>query len=448
MLFEESAIIKEPVTETPEIVDPAIIDYRDQESIAPNRLSNRLRYQLPIILACSAICQMIGIIVILGDLVITSLASNSMLAAQAANLLSLLNYGRLRSFPGSRRLAFVLPAFVMPWLFTASFLLAMRPPYSVPLLVIGFASAAALAWVFMFLSRRAALEPMLLVPSPRVKNLLSELPGINHRLCRSPDEIIGRHTIVADLHEDLPADWEKAIAEAVLQRASVYHVKHVRESLSGRVKIDHMSENTFGTLGPNSLYFTLKAITERVIGLVGLILFLPIIAVACLAILIEDRGSPIFKQERIGYLGKPFTIIKLRTMRTAVPDKTREAAITKANDSRITKVGAFLRKTRIDELPQFWNMLRGELSLIGPRPEAAILSQWYSEALDFYAYRHVVKPGITGWAQVNQGHVADDASVARKLEYDFYYIKNFSFWLDIMILLRTIRVVLSGHGAR
>jgi lipopolysaccharide/colanic/teichoic acid biosynthesis glycosyltransferase len=126
----------------------------------------------------------------------------------------------------------------------------------------------------------------------------------------------------------------------------------------------------------------------------------------------------------------------------------RSEAITRDGDDRITRIGRFLRRTRIDELPQIWNILRGEMSWIGPRPEAMALSEWYEAELPFYIYRHIVRPGISGWAQVNQGHVSDLESVFEKLHYDFYYIKNFSAWLDLLILARTIATVVTGMGAR
>ena len=118
------------------------------------------------------------------------------------------------------------------------------------------------------------------------------------------------------------------------------------------------------------------------------------------------------------------------------------------HDPRITTIGKIIRKSSIDELPQLINVLRGELSLIGPRPEVVSLSNWYDQELDFYPYRHIVKPGITGWAQVNQGHVASTEDVYRKLQYDFYYVKNFSLWLDLLIALNTLQVVITGRGSR
>jgi lipopolysaccharide/colanic/teichoic acid biosynthesis glycosyltransferase len=128
--------------------------------------------------------------------------------------------------------------------------------------------------------------------------------------------------------------------------------------------------------------------------------------------------------------------------------EARSLAITRERDDRITPIGRFLRKSRIDELPQIINVLRGEMSWIGPRPEAAILSRWYEEEIPFYRYRHIVRPGIAGWAQVCQGHVADVDEVRSKLHYDFYYIKQYSPWIDLLIVVRTIRTMMTGYGAR
>ena len=122
--------------------------------------------------------------------------------------------------------------------------------------------------------------------------------------------------------------------------------------------------------------------------------------------------------------------------------------MTQDADNRITNIGRFLRKTRLDELPQIWNILGGDMSWIGPRPEAQELAEWYEGEIPFYSYRHIVRPGITGWAQVNQGHVTSIEDVEAKLRFDFYYVKNLSLWLDVLIALKTLRVVVSGIGAK
>jgi lipopolysaccharide/colanic/teichoic acid biosynthesis glycosyltransferase len=166
------------------------------------------------------------------------------------------------------------------------------------------------------------------------------------------------------------------------------------------------------------------------------------------AIRLDGDGPIIFSQQRVGYGGRRIIVYKFRTMHSAPASGDRRAAITADDDERVTRAGRRLRKLRLDELPQIFNIIRGEMSWIGPRPEVEVLSAWYTNELPFYRYRHVVKPGISGWAQVNQGHVAEVDEVHRKLQYDFYYIKYFSPWLDLLILLRTIKTMLTGFGSR
>jgi lipopolysaccharide/colanic/teichoic acid biosynthesis glycosyltransferase len=221
------------------------------------------------------------------------------------------------------------------------------------------------------------------------------------------------------------------------------------ESLTGRVEIDHLSENSFGSLVPARGYFHLKAALDWLLALALLPFLTPVLLGAALAIAVCDRGPVLFRQVRIGHRGQPFCVYKFRTMRLAdTPMDARAAAMTGALDPRITRVGAVLRKSRIDELPQLFNILKNEMSWIGPRPEAEVLSHWYVGELPFYRYRHVVKPGISGWAQVNQGHVAAVEDVHEKLHFDFYYIKYFSAWLDVLIVFKTVKTMLNGFGAR
>ena len=176
----------------------------------------------------------------------------------------------------------------------------------------------------------------------------------------------------------------------------------------------------------------------------------PVLAIVALAIRFDSPGPALFRQQRVGYRAERFQVFKFRSMAMVSDQQADEmtSAITKAKDARITRFGAFLRRSRLDELPQIINILRGEMSWIGPRPEATVLSEWYEQELPYYSYRHIVRPGITGWAQVNQGHVAEVDDVREKLHYDFYYIKNFSPWLDVLIVFRTIRTILTGFGAK
>lgn len=255
--------------------------------------------------------------------------------------------------------------------------------------------------------------------------------------------------IVVDLRADLPEDWEKFIAQATLAGIPVYHYKQVVEQMTGKVTIDHLSENDFGSVLPDLIYLKAKMAFDIVAAILSLPVVLPI-CLACAALILVMDGRPfLFRQERIGFRGKIFKVYKFRTM-TEVNKRPTSAqtAMTAEADDRITSIGQFLRKRRLDELPQVLNVLKGEMSWIGPRPEAVPLADMYEAELPFYCYRHSVRPGISGWAQVNQGHVTSVQDVHEKLKYDFYYIKYISLWLDFFILLKTIRIVIIGDGAK
>ncbi len=186
----------------------------------------------------------------------------------------------------------------------------------------------------------------------------------------------------------------------------------------------------------------LKRASDIGLAFIGLLLGALPVAAAAIAIWLEDRGPVFFTQTRIGKNHAPFRLVKLRTMRTAASS----ARYTEPNDKRITRVGSFLRKTRLDELPQLWNVLRGEMSLIGPRAEWDRLVADYEREIPCYHFRHLVKPGITGWAQVNYPYGASVDDTLRKLEYDLYYIRHFSFLLDASIVLKTVHIMLFGRG--
>jgi len=256
------------------------------------------------------------------------------------------------------------------------------------------------------------------------------------------------NAIVADFSAELPDEWEAFLADAALAGRIVYQVKQLSESLTGRVELEHLSENSFGSLVPAIGYFYLKGLIDFVFALMLLPFALPVMAVVAVLIRLDSKGPVLFRQRRVGHAGRSITVYKFRTMRDVVDDDERRSAMTRADDERITRLGQWLRRLRIDELPQIINILKWQMSWIGPRPEAKVLSLWYTSEIPFYRYRHVVKPGISGWAQVNQGHVAEVNEVHRKLQYDFYYIKYFSPWLDALIFFRTVKTMLTGWGAR
>ncbi|MEO5597752.1 MAG: exopolysaccharide biosynthesis polyprenyl glycosylphosphotransferase, partial [Novosphingobium sp.] len=177
-----------------------------------------------------------------------------------------------------------------------------------------------------------------------------------------------------------------------------------------------------------------------------LTLTLPLIGLFALIVKLDSKGPAFFRQTRVGLFGVPFSVIKLRSMRTdAEADGAQWAS---KDDPRTTRVGRFIRKVRIDELPQTWSVLKGEMSFVGPRPERPEFVSELEEHMPYYAERHMVKPGITGWAQINYPYGASIEDSRHKLEYDLYYAKNYTPFLDLLILLQTLRVVLWHEGAR
>lgn len=373
-------------------------------------------------------------------------------AAAVAHVLGYFVYRRLGAFPGVAATGAILPTFALTYGTVFLLIFFFRFDYS------RFQAAGSFLvsvfWYFglSLLNRRRETYQLAILPGGQVDQVRS-IPGVSWRPLDSPDATPGPvHGVIADLRSDLSDEWERFIADCALGGTPVYHFKQIMESLTGRVAIEHLSENTLGSLNPNQAYFAVKGAADRLGAAIVLLLLSPLLLAVALAIRLESHGPALFRQERMGYRGEIFTVFKFRTMRADAADangvSAREQAITREGDSRITRLGRFLRKTRIDEIPQLLNVLRGEMSWIGPRPEAVVLSQWYQDELPFYRYRHILRPGITGWAQVNQGHVAEVGEVHEKLHYDFYYIKNFSPWLDIVITLRTVKIMLTGFGAR
>ena len=374
----------------------------------------------------------------------------TIVAAIIAHMTGYMTYKRLDAFPGVAKFSTILPAFTLSYGLVFLAIFFFRFDYSRFQAAGSFVISA--SWYFSLNVFTYRLEPyrLAIVPGGKIDRLAAVDGVVWQKLFSpyaAPGKVLG---VVVDLRADLPETWERFITGCVLSGTPVYHVKHIVESLTGRVEIEHLSENTLGSLNPNQIYFKIKRILDWLGALAVLVLLLPLFLGLAVAIRLETPGPALFRQRRVGYRGTLFTLYKFRTMRAeddgAVAEK--EKAITRDGDERITRIGRVLRRTRLDELPQAINILSGEMSWIGPRPEAAVLSRWYEGELPFYPYRHIVRPGVTGWAQVNQGHVAAVSEVHEKLHYDFYYIKNFSPWLDLVIVMRTIRIMLTGFGAR
>jgi len=180
--------------------------------------------------------------------------------------------------------------------------------------------------------------------------------------------------------------------------------------------------------------------------LIGLIVSLPIVIVTAILIKIDSRGPVFYKQERVGKNGHPFVLAKFRSMRVDA-EKAGPVWASK-DDDRTTRVGRLIRKVRIDEIPQFWNILKGEMNFVGPRPERPHFVAQLAEEINYYEQRHLIEPGLTGWAQIKYPYGASIEDARQKLQYDLFYIKNQSLILDAIIMFETIKIILFGRGAQ
>ncbi len=224
---------------------------------------------------------------------------------------------------------------------------------------------------------------------------------------------------------------------------------HFEKTLA-QIKISHVNAGwlIFGDgFNQGVLRTGVKRVFDILFSSLILLLALPIMLVTALVIKFESRGPVFYRQERVGLNGKVFEVIKFRSMRTDA-EKDGKPRWATVNDDRVTKVGRFIRRVRIDELPQLLNVLRGEMSLVGPRPERQYFVDELVAKIPYYAVRHSVKPGVTGWAQVRYEYGSTIEDSVEKLQYDLYYVKNHTLFLDLLILLETVAVVLTGKGAR
>ena len=356
-------------------------------------------------------------------------------------------------FPGRMLIGYVFASFTASFLIVVALFFMFRFDYSRFQFLGGYIISTGWMVIYYWRVHARARTVLGLVPEGDALPAAS-LDKVDWVVLEEPDAIPPEcQGVVADLHAELPDKWARFVTNCVLAGVPVYHTKYIVEVMTGKLEIKHLSENTLGSLNPTDIYLRFKYFVDATIAGVLLVLLSPLFVLVAIAIRLDSSGPALFRQERVGFRGERFRIFKFRTMthlpeKADVGDAARLASMTTAGDQRITRMGAWLRKTRIDELPQVINILRGEMSWIGPRPEAVPLSEWYETTLPFYTYRHIVRPGISGWAQVNQGHVVELDDVLEKLHYDFFYIKHFSPWLDLLICLMTIEVMIRGYGAR
>ena len=253
--------------------------------------------------------------------------------------------------------------------------------------------------------------------------------------------------VATDDRRGLPVD---ELLRCRLQGIQVTDYLSFWEREAGQIDIDHVGAGWLAFAEGFRLNLPRRAV-KRTVDVVVALLFItftfPIMLLTALAIKLDSRGSIFFSQDRVGLDGRIFKVLKLRSMRDDA-EKDGVPVWSPHGDDRVTRVGRFIRKTRIDELPQVLNVLKGDMSFIGPRPERPFFVEQIRKEMPFYDLRHRVRPGITGWAQVNYPYGANMEDAKKKLAYDLYYVKNNDSLLDAAILVQTVRVVLFGHGGR
>jgi sugar transferase (PEP-CTERM system associated) len=278
---------------------------------------------------------------------------------------------------------------------------------------------------------------------------------VNPRVIGTPNDImrlVREHQIdriivgLSDRRGRLPLD---ELLEAKLAGVRVEETETIYERLTGKILLDELKPSwLIFSDGFRARRFTrfLKRVVDIVLSSIGLVLAAPVMALTALAIRLDSEGPALYAQERVGESGRVFTLYKFRSMRADAERGTPVWA--RDGDDRVTRVGRVIRLTRLDELPQLWNVLRGDMSFVGPRPERPYFVEQLAAAIPYYRQRHAVKPGVTGWAQVKYRYGSSIDDAREKLRYDLYYIKHLSIVFDLTIVFDTVKVILFRRGAK
>ena len=354
---------------------------------------------------------------------------------------------RLDAFPRATlqgNVGYVAPVAAITYAAIAVLLLLLRSDYSrVQLFGSGVLTIVWMAAVAQLRSRYL-IRNYAVVPS----SLMPQMPATPacHWITYEEVEAAGVRVdaMVADLGPELSEAQVQALAGAAIAGVPVLDRRYIVETLTGRTPLGGLTPNEFGALLPSRQYLVIRRGLELLLTVLVMPILLPIIGVVALLVRLDSSGPIFFLQNRVGRRGRVFRMIKFRTMYHGAGGPS----FTATDDKRVTRVGAVLRRYRLDEVPQLVNVLRGDMSWVGPRPEALTLDEEYVRDIPHFALRGIVRPGVTGWAQINQGYAHEAEEMRHKLEYDLYYLKHCSLWLDVMIVLRTFAVLFGGAGAR
>jgi lipopolysaccharide/colanic/teichoic acid biosynthesis glycosyltransferase len=327
---------------------------------------------------------------------------------------------------------------------TWAFIIIGRFDYSVKVILAGNILTPLLMVLFNHLMSDKNLQSLYVIPSSNITSFVN-LNGYNFFVLSKP--MLPKKKcdgLVIDFNDVKRSyEWDKFLVQAAFKKIPIYSYVQIKEMLTGQVDLSFLEENDVGGLQPSIIVSFFKRIFDLLIVLFLMPVVIPLGLFISLAIILDSPGGVFFKQQRVGLDGKNFNLIKFRSMSS--DDNKSE---TKYGDNRITRVGGFIRKYRLDEIPQFINVLLGDMSLIGPRPETLTLVKEYEKKIPFFMYRHIVRPGISGWAQVMLGYTVGLNEKKEKLAYDLYYIKHYSISLEALIFFRTIKIVFTGAGAK
>ena len=340
--------------------------------------------------------------------------------------------------------------FIIGWRILYSYLLE-QPIFKRNVLIIGAGWAGKTISHEINRSQKSGLRMVGFIDDDPLKKgkLIDGVPVLGDRY--TIDKVIRKNDIdliVAAITHEKTADLIKALINCSWKGVDIIDMPAIYEQLTGKIPFKHINNMWMLhiAIGKPKLYSRLiKPILEAISALILFILLIPVMVVIAIVIKCDSRGRIFYTQERVGKDGRKFTIMKFRTMVENAESLTG-AVYAADNDPRITKIGRFLRKWRLDEIPQLVNVIKGDMSLVGPRPEREVFIREFEEKIPFYTQRLLVRPGLTGWAQVKFPYASSIEQTEEKLQYDLYYIKNMSFILDVVVMLKTIRVVLFGKG--
>jgi sugar transferase (PEP-CTERM system associated) len=280
------------------------------------------------------------------------------------------------------------------------------------------------------------------VINPGVIGTIEDIPSIVR--AKGVDRVV---VSLADSRGKLPVD---KLLEMKLDGVAFDHLASIYEQYTGKIAVENLRPSWL-IFSPGFKKSRLLSLTKRfidvLVAVTGLVLTFPLMALVALAIRATSKGAVLYHQRRVGLQGRIFIVHKFRSMREDAEAGTGAVWAAKDGDSRVTPLGSLLRRTRLDELPQLWNVLRGDMSFVGPRPERPEFVTDLTKQIPFYRQRHVVRPGLTGWAQVRYTYGASVEDALQKLQYDLFYIKHMSISLDLFIIFSTIKTVVLRKGA-